>query len=270
MQSLWQYFRTFTVPSFATTGARIVLDGVSGTLRIYNSSNQLTVQMGGADGSIIDLSSTVFAKLVNGALLLGKIVGGVPDTTNAANFEYVPGGVDFTALNSHLAPASSLNDAMQILIGPGAAGLAPPQILLIDKLRTATVQAIVSGAWVFGELTGVAATWQTPTATGGYTVTTLQYRRDAEDNVHWAGEIVQTTGVTGANGATVTTAVPAEFRPTKTWVVPAAWISTTSVAKGAAVFFVNSSGTLVLAWPSSTANGDKFSFNAKIPLGNIA
>lgn len=162
MQSLWQYFRTFTVPSFATSGARVVLDGVSGTISVYNSSNQKTAQIGGSSGQILAQSSTVFAELLNGALLIGKMVSGVPDTADAAQVVYVPGSVDFTLIKSHLNNAGGLTDAAEILLFPGAAGISPPQIGFRDAAGNAPVEAGVFGALTYMDNTNALAQWQYP------------------------------------------------------------------------------------------------------------
>lgn len=58
MQFPGQYQTTFTIPTGATTGARIVLNGVTGTIQVYNSSNQLVDTIGGVAGAIVAGLST--------------------------------------------------------------------------------------------------------------------------------------------------------------------------------------------------------------------
>lgn len=48
-----EYLVIFTIPTGATTGQRIVIDGTTGTIKVYNSANQLVDVIGGPQGAII-------------------------------------------------------------------------------------------------------------------------------------------------------------------------------------------------------------------------
>ena len=71
---------TFVVPSNATTGARIVLDGLTGLFQVYDSLNRVVVQMGnaspvllvrGAAASNVIIDNTLLSEAFSRWLILG-------------------------------------------------------------------------------------------------------------------------------------------------------------------------------------------------------
>lgn len=223
-----------------------------------------------------DNSLNTFAQILGSKIFCGQIVAGVPDTAHAGGmdaFNTAPGAL---FLQSGLDPSLPTTDQAEILLNSGLASSGTgsgsnPTVTIGDSAGNSAVDVLVSGNVIGATNGGIAATWQAVSFAAGYTAGAVaQYRRDAFDNVVWDLSFVQTTGVAGSGGAVVTTAVPAAFRPKAVRMVPCAWESTGSVAKGAAVLVFNTSGTISLLWPSTTANGDKFAAVVSIPLGNIA
>lgn len=71
------FLRGFTLPFGATTGRRIVFDGVNGTIEFYDASNNLRMRLGGSPTSSIDLSTSNASEIrEGGALALTHIVSG--------------------------------------------------------------------------------------------------------------------------------------------------------------------------------------------------
>lgn len=75
---------TLVIPTGATSGARIVLDGTTGEILVYNSANALVGTWGGPTGCLFDYESpgTRFAELCAAQLQFGDQVN--PPTTKAA------------------------------------------------------------------------------------------------------------------------------------------------------------------------------------------
>jgi len=126
-------------------------------------------------------------------------------------------------------------------------------------------------------------TWQTPTAaSSSWTVVSLKYRIDAEDNVVWSGEIdfSGATAITNAGSQPIVNAVPNPYRPNMLRRVPVAHFTNNSVVKNTAVVAqFGADGTVQLVWSDAVgtahdanaiALGDKFYFECSVPLGNIA
>lgn len=284
VQALYQFQRKIVLPTGATTGARIVIDSTQNAIFIYDASNNLVESIAAGSGTdatsgqkyiagdtVYDRVNNIFANLQAGLVSFGQISGGNMDVADEAKilFKNQSGQFLFQIL-SVLNTGAGLNDAARIELFPGAAPSTNPLISLSDNLGTVPAITGIAGYAVQQDFaSGALETWQAPIAAANFTVTTLQYRLDAEDNVHWVGEISQTTGQAGPGGATCITAVPTKYRPRVNYASPGSWISSSSVAKGSVVFRVNTDGTVLLLWPSATANGDRFSFNVKIPLGNI-
>ena len=284
VQALYQFQRKIVLPTGATSGARIVIDSTQNAIFIYDAANNLVESIAAGSGTdatsgqkyisgdtVYDRTNNIYATLEAGLLALGQISGGNMDVADEAKvLAKVAGGQFLFQILSVLNTGAGLNDAARIEMFPGAAPSTNPLISLSDNNGTTPAITGIAGYAVQQDFaSGALETWQAPVAAANFTVTTMQYRHDAEDNVHWVGEISQATGAAGPSGATCIAAVPTNYRPKVNYAAAGSWISSTSVAKGAVVFRVNTDGTVLLLWPSATANGDRFSFNVKVPLGNI-
>lgn len=70
-----------TIPTGATTGERIVIDGTNGTITMYNASNQVTGLWSADDQSIRIGTATSYIKLIKPAANVSEILFN-PDTAN--------------------------------------------------------------------------------------------------------------------------------------------------------------------------------------------
>lgn len=218
-----------------------------------------------------DRLNNLFVNSQSGVISLGQIVAGAADTNDAA---HVLGGAGQLALTSCV--TAGLPDAAALTLFSGTTGqptgASGPAMTLLDGSNSSAADFTLSGTVVKSSNSGLPEAWQTPGFNTGYSANgTAQYRHDGFDNVVWDLSVTQATGVTGASGAVIIAAVPAAYRPkTNPRMVPCAWQSSGSVAKGAGLFTFNTNGTVSLFWPATTANGDRFSAEVSIPLGNIA
>lgn len=215
----------------------------------------------------------LFAAMQSGQLLVGNIVGGTPDTADAGLIAPSINGVtNSMGLESPTNVAMIQPVLLQLISGNGSATTGQPgvpHLKISDTTSAQPADALISGNLIKTDLSGTAATWQAGAMQAGYTANLVQYRLDGQDQVVWDINLAQTTGVAGSGGAVVIGAVPAQYRPKTARMVPCAWESSGSVSKGAATLVFNATGTVSLLWPSTTANGDKFSVNVAIPLGNV-
>lgn len=287
MQSVSVYQTSLTLPTGATTGARIVLDGTSDTILVYDSLNNLVESIAvtagtdaagnhyAAGDTVYDHTGNTFASLQSGILYCGALVNGAPDIANAAQVHYLPVGNGDFQLLSNLRPLTNQNNAMQLLMVPGnSTNLGGPQFTMADFLGTAPVRGNIAGALQY-MLTGQTLPgWQNLQASdmaAGYTNISLRYRIDVEDNLIIDGEFTQTTGVTGAGGAAIITARSAPYVCSMQAHIPALWLSSGSVLKGTAMIVVQTSGVWNVQWPATTANGDRFTLsNAPAPRGDLS
>lgn len=216
----------------------------------------------------------LFAAMQSGQMLIGNIIGGVPDTVEAGVWAPTINGIPNT-----MAFESPTNGAMiqpvfvELASGNGTATTGQPgapYLRVSDPTSNQIADMHVSGTLIKTDISANLATWQAAAMQSGYTANLCQYRLDAQDNVVWDLNLTQTTGVAGSGGAVVIGAVPAQYRPKAARMVPCAWESSGSVSKGAATLVFNATGTVSLLWPSTTASGDKFAANVSIPLGNIS
>jgi hypothetical protein len=153
-----------------------------------------------------------------------------------------------------------------------------PRVNSMAANGTTTAYHYVSGASVKSNAVGdTAEVWQTPGFNANWSGTTtfgalagglrtLKYRQDAEDNVWLLG-----TCVAAAGAGSAIFQLPAAYRPVSNTPFPVAFISGGGVA-GSAWAYVSSAGNLNLnaQLGSAATSGTAYTFNAKIPLGNIA
>jgi hypothetical protein len=157
-----------------------------------------------------------------------------------------------------------------------------PQTSNGDVLSEAIVDAArtwinSNAAWVTGAWQKLNETWVTPTFNANWSGTTtygglsgglrsLQYRKDAEDNLWLLGTF---TAATGAGSSVFN--LPSGYRPTKNTPFPVAFISSGGTA-GNAWAYVSTAGNLNMnaQLGSAATAGTTYTVNAKIPLGNLA
>jgi len=118
---------TFVIPSNATTGARIVLNGVTGDIEVYNSANDLVGQWGGPAGQLTSWDggggpsgSGPFARFNGRILEFGDTTVSVSSDPNVNGF--VGAGGTGLILNSGFSAVT--NDEAELFLQDGTAGQA--------------------------------------------------------------------------------------------------------------------------------------------------
>lgn len=284
MQSLWQYFRSFTVPSFATTGARIVLDGVSGLISVYNSSNVKVAEIGGSDGHILTTDGSSFAELVSGGLLLGQEVSGTPDTAHASIIKWLHGlSNPFLSIVSPI--SATLLDAVKLTLNPSVGTGAPfgqwPTLLITDSQIASFTQVTLAGLIIHAAIGGSQDTKQVPSPAANWSVGSLKAWLDVEDNIRYVGSISYTgANVAAAGGQQALNSLGTGFVPGAQIKDVCVHYTSTSVQKNVAASAIfNTNGTVSIQWGdgiagsahdvNGLATGDIFWLESTIPVGTF-
>jgi hypothetical protein len=91
VRSLLAHLRTLVLPAGVTSGTRIVLDGVAGTITVYNAQNEVVFQFGAPFGSVLSLGTGD-----DDEDLLGEIVAFVFGAGGTRNLDLQLGSPAFT------------------------------------------------------------------------------------------------------------------------------------------------------------------------------
>lgn len=233
---------TIILPSGATTGARIELNGTSDAILIYDANNNLIASVAATDGTAVngqgyitgfgvyDRVSNFFAALQSQNTFLGRITSNVPDINHAAKvFGDNFGGLE---LSTGVNVPNNLLNGYTIDLTPGAAGAKTgdpnvPFFLVLTDDSVAEVDMGWPGSIVRYFPDGTPYSWQTVgtapapnfgtnwlagngtfNGSSGYG-SSLRYRKDALDNVVMEGLFRANTT---APGVTVFT-FPAGYIP---------------------------------------------------------
>lgn len=225
---------------------------------------------------VVSYSGASFAALAAGNLLVGLTADGYP-TAGLLGLS----GVDGVFVTS---PTGSDPDAATAAYVSGSVAVTPTSAVGYPHLdvgaSSSGVTQWINGAVVYSTVNGgvsTAETWHTPspfsanwagtttfgTISGG--LGTLRYRIDAEDNLWILGTAVASAGA----GAGVFN-LPAAWRPKTNYPVPMAFISSGGVA-GNAWAYVSVAGNLNVnsQLGGSVVAGTAYTFNGKVPLGNV-
>lgn len=267
------YYVTFVIPTGATAGARIVLNGTTGQIEIYNSSNQLVTTLGGPVGAItnIDPSTGLQVQLALGALQfpVSRAMVSQDTGTNALLLE---SGVPFPAGINRRAIAQLLQGTTSGITG----GANTPRVKFLPEAGALAEDLYLPGTLLYSDTSGVATTWQIPVMSGGYALGSsasalyqnLQYRFDAFDNVVIEGACHATSAqAAGAHGLF---SLPVAYRPTK--IHPTAGIHANSADVTQAVIRViaDPAGSVSFYTTAAIAINDNFYFQMLVPRGNIS
>lgn len=211
---------SLTIPTGATTGERIVIDGTTGLISVYNQFGNLVDQIGGANGAIISFTTghTTDIALQEGALLLGHADAGFAGAGSISG-RLLPGGS--IELDTGTGDSAHLDGAVALLLAgqdsQTTGSTTTPQLQLADVDASSPVDVLISGSLIGTSLSGTPNTWQTPvygtgwagdSAVGGV-LQPLQYRLDAQNNLIFDG-VMHTTSATPA---AVAFTLPAGYRP---------------------------------------------------------
>lgn len=302
MQAIYQLLRKLVLPSNATTGARIVIDGNSNAILIYNAANQLTEAISpvaGTDaaGNAYPSGYTAFnpaatpisfTNIKDGIMYQGFIpnAGTQPDFTHIS---FLEAASQTTAI--YQSPWTAGNAPIQELYtaGTGSAfgSTAPSLQIQSGGAGNFPVDAVLLGALRGGDPVNGAYTWQTVNPTGGATPAfntnwssnslfngqscpALRFRIDNENNLWVYGQFLAGAVVPG----TTVFVLPVGFRPVAqagggNFFMDCMRLSGGVVTKG--MLRADTSGNIVVA----NANGlglaanDQFFVNGKVPLGEL-
>lgn len=267
-------YTTFVIPTGATTGARIVFDGTTGLILVYNSSNVLVDSIGGPAGDIIQSGTSRSVGIQNGFLTFFT-----PGTdVNGLIFAGSPGSL--TLESGRSAPTKSvvfleLNEGPQAIVGPTGT---EPYAQFYDNTGSSVVSVLVSGAVVATTINGGRETWHVPGAVanwvpgssaGGGVYQNIQYRHDSENNVIVQGAIHATAAFAAGNRSILT--LPVGYRPAK--VFNGCDIFHTNAADAGVVDYIrwniSTGGNFSISSTAAFAINDNLYIYAVIPLGDL-
>lgn len=209
----------FTIPTGATSGQRIVIDGTTGLILVYNASNQLVDKIGGPLGAIISYAVGPTGSV---GIQQGRILFGSPDNfTGAAsvNSGNIDGGT--LTLSSGVGNITPFGDGVTVFETGGTSSSQPgnpanPKVEITDTNNTGVADLTVSGAVFKTTIAGVPETWHTPAYNAGWaggpsggTVQPFEYRLDIQDNVAFQGVFHTTNNTPNA----VVFTLPVGWRP---------------------------------------------------------
>lgn len=285
-----EFLTVITLPSGATTGARIVVDGESDRILIYDAAGNLAASIAATDGTdpagnhyvsgvaVYNETSGLFSQLASGFQQFGQIVGGVPDKLNAS--QLTPGPESF-GITSPDASALGADAKLFTSFVSGNTGVPVPSgnepVLKLSSLSASSVASLeLSGAVVKVDSLGLRYTWQAPAMGSGWVTgpgiagsyPPLQYHLLPLDMVHVFGTFHANTTTPGT---ILGTGLPAVNQTTLGGVGVAGGAVRMSSAGGEITAYLNNTGQLrAAALPATIAVNDTFMINAVIPLGNIA
>jgi len=275
-----------TIPTGATTGARIVIDGITGTITVYDSAGNPVDIIGGPTGSIISQNDaqTLFTELLAGQALFGPL----PLTGEAARITYFLATIGaFTVPELILrSPVGTFeqpgrNPLIMTMIpggdvtNPGGGVAVTPMIQLLDGDGLSAADVSLSGAIYKTDDVGNPLVWQT-VANGGIVLGSgwatdsnvpgaqkLQYRIDAEDNL-------VITGVCHTTSATPSTTLFTVVAPYVPLHLQRCTVETSvsGVQTLGRVSISSVTGNVDLT-PALTASGVDLYCNITVPLGNL-
>ncbi len=215
-----------TLPSGATSGARVVIDGTADTIIVYRADNSIAVSIAAAAGT--DAYGNAFPAGVYSfndadgqAILVANGVLSLISTSEpndpSTMLNQGPGLAEWYSGTNGLGTQDGV--IATLLAGsPGHSTLDgnEPQLTLQDGKASSPVSLALSGAVVYTSDAGVRDTWQTPTLGSGWALgpqggsfQSLQFRRDGFDNVVLSGVI----HCTSATPSSTLFTLPSGYQP---------------------------------------------------------
>lgn len=237
MQAIYQLLRKLTLPGNAGTGARIVLDGTTDAILIYNASNQLVESIAATSGfdqfgnnflvghTSYNRTVNEFINVTGNNIIMGAMVAGQPSLTGAG---FIQNAGNIT-LQSQVFGAFTAAVIANFNSGQGGFGTGSgfnPVLSLLDSTGNNPVDVDLSGNVIKTNTSGTRYTWQSPsygnnwggstTFNGSANWGTATYRLDAEDNLHLGGAFKAGAVLPGA----AVFNVPIPYRPSTQWAIP--------------------------------------------------
>lgn len=225
-------------------------------------------------------SNNTFTNVNNGQIVMGLIVTGAPDTTNAGFLQADPILPGVSILSSGLDPSIPTNDAAQLLVVSGVAGSSlgsgsEPYELTQDSAGSTPVNKVITGAALKrSPSTGINETWHS-VASGDITLGSgwasnviaggaqdIEYRKDVEDNLVITGTAHTTSATPAGTIFTLLTTHRPKVLQRCTVSTRASGTSSVDVAS------ISTGGAVSLLTALGASNIDVY-FNITVPLGNI-
>lgn len=265
-------YTTFVIPTGATTGARIVFDGTTGMILVYNSANLLVDTIGGPDGAIFQTSGTNFSV----TLRFGGIEFNSPNNVIVGSVsEQSAGDVSIFSGTSNVAFVQCELDVREGTSSATPTG-SEPRVVVFDTAATSVASLYASGVVGKADINGNPETWHVPGAivnwvpgssAGGGVYQNIQYRKDNQDNVIVQGAIHATAAFAAGNRTILT--LPAGWRPAK--VFNGCDIFHTNAADAGVVDYIRwniaTNGNFSISSTAAFAINDNLYIYAVIPLG---
>ncbi|HET7641154.1 MAG TPA: hypothetical protein VFK47_20765 [Ktedonobacteraceae bacterium] len=277
----------------SATGSHFKMDPSTSKFDVFNSSNQLVIDFNGATGvqTILNNVDTTFSQInsstsvpgVVGGITFGGIsaAGSLPTASQIAQAGGI-GPAPTLGLNI-LSPTSTgtRDHNAQINLFPGVnsgvtgtTNAATVQVRSINGTGNCATDLEVQGSIIrLDASTGFPVTWQTPSmgtgwATGsgiGGSYPPLQWRLDAENNVHLFGVFHATSTTPGS-------VIASGFQTVSVGGNVGVVGSFQSINSANRSFsgYLNSSGNLNASVIGTIAVNDTFMVNAKVPIGNLS
>lgn len=293
---------SLTIPTGATTGARIVIDGETGDIQIYDSNGELAGYLGPA-AEIAGGSAPIILTFETGGgewsgLWNGSCLVGLGDPTTDETQLQAAGGIKEIGnggilLENTYTPSIPVEGTVWIKGGtlatgaPGTSGL--PVMLLTSNASQGPLgpmDVIASSAIVKGTTAdpSTAEVWHVIGASGGTAYASanfaagsvasanyqqLQFRKDAFDNLVVEGTCHATAALAAGAYTLFTLPSTGGFRPKKIHPSTDLHVSSADAFKATIRVNVDSSGAVNFATTSAIAISDGFYISATVPLGNI-
>lgn len=272
------YQSSLTIPTGATSGARIVIDGITGLISVYNASDLLVDTIGGPFGDIISYATglTLDVALSEGSIEFGTASSGFAGAGSLTGDLTSGGGL---LLSTGTGDATH-DDALEIVYRAGDTGQSSgsstaPKLIVGDAALSSAADMWITGSVIAADIaTQAKETWHAPSYKANWSGTTaflglggptLQYRRMGEDDTWIYG-----LATTAAGAGTTVFQLPSGY-----------YAASGTVAGGTFPCMRNRGGTLTVlhcAIDSSngavivgaaTAAGDQYSWNTRIPCGHV-
>lgn len=274
-----------TLPSGATTGARIILDGTTGLFLVYDANgNRIasispTATNDPAGNAILQGITEYgdggqFVQLLENALQVGYI--GAPDSL--ANGAFQASSTSSATLTSPRSTGSPVS--VTVTFGSGATGSTTGQSSYPSMLVKDADLLVAGGTMLAGievPLSGIVPeTWHRPVLAAGWApgstaaarYADVRYRLDGLDNVHICGALHST--VARAAGPYSWFTLTGTYVPKDLYADNGDHVSSTDAWKTSIRVNVDSLGGAVgFSTSAAIAIGDNFYFNTVVPLGNI-
>lgn len=299
MNALYQLLRKLVLPSNATSGARIVLDGTTNAILMYSAANNLIESISATAGvdsagnhypagycQFGDVTTNIpFVNILNGVVYQGILAN------RSSNVDYTH--VMLTAADSPTSaefnsPWTAGNNAVQFLYTAGTGSTvgtnAPSFQMQTRGAGNFPLDAVILGALRGGDVTNGPATWQTPAYNPNWADSSafngqlgqavLRFRKGNEDNVRIYG-----CAVASAGAGAVPFVLPVGWRPlgapnppNGTVMIPAMQFDPTGGKVISAMARIDGSGNITFSTAQGFAAivaGTQVWISGEFPIGNL-